>query len=323
VKVLLTGGTGYLGRVVTRTLLEAGHEVRLLVRGGPRAGLDERAEVMAGDVTDAAAFRAAAEGRDAILHMAALVKSWVPEREEFDRINLGGVRNAIDAARATGAKLLYTSSFIAVGPTTEEAADESRVHPGHGYRNDYERTKALADVLAREAGDVVILYPGVVYGPGELTDGNIVAKIVQQHLRGQFPGLFGAGDRQWSYAYVDDVAAGHLAALERGRPGERYFLCGDNATMVRFFQVLEEVSGALAPARRIPYGVGKAIGWAMVLWAELTGHPPRLAPGDVDVFREHWAFSSRKAETQLGYRARPLNEGLAETVAWLRREQLA
>lgn len=322
-RVLLTGGTGYLGKAVARALLARDHEVRLLVRGGPRPGLPEGAEVVPGDVTDAGAMTAAAAGCDAVMHMAALVKMWVPDRGDFDRINVGGLRNAIAASRAAGARLLYTSSFIAVGPAGPEPADESRVHPANRYRNDYERTKAEADAVAREAGDVIMLYPGVVYGPGELTDGNIVAKIVSDHLKGDFPGLIGNGDRIWSYAYVDDVAGGHVAALERGQPGERYFLCGDNVTMARFFDVLAELSGVPAPTRHIPFGVAKALGWSLWLWAELTGWPPRLTPGDVEVFREHWAFSSAKAQRELGYAPRPLAAGLAETVAWLRGEARA
>jgi farnesol dehydrogenase len=321
-KVLLTGGTGFLGKSVARALAAAGHELRLLAR--PKSDLSSlpRGEIVSGDVTDAASLRAAASGCAAVVHMAALVKMWVPERERFEAVNVGGLRNALAAAEQAGARLVYTSSFVAVGPAGPEPADESRLHRGDRFRNDYERTKAAADALAREAAaqgrDVVVVYPGVVYGPGDLTDGNLVVKLVLDHMRGRNPGIVGPGDRRWSYAFVDDVARGHVAALERGRKGERYFLCGENVDMNGFFATLDEVTGVKPPTLHIPYVAASLLGRSLWLWAELTGHPPLLTHEVVDVFREHWSYSSAKAERELGYRQTPLREGLASTVAWLR-----
>jgi farnesol dehydrogenase len=228
----------------------------------------------------------------------------------------------LDAAAEAKARVVYTSSFIAVGPAGPQPADESQVHPGHGFRNHYERTKARADALAREAAaagrDVVLLYPGVVYGPGDLTDGNLVVKMVSDHLAGRLAGIVGPGDRLWSYAFVDDVALGHVAALERGRPGERYFLCGENVSMVELFQRLAEVSGTPPPRRHIPYPAAALLGRTLHLWAELTGLPPVLTHEVVNVFREHWAYSSAKAVRELGYAPTPLRDGLRRTVDWLR-----
>jgi NAD+-dependent farnesol dehydrogenase len=323
VKVLLTGATGFLGKAVARRLAAAGHELRLLVRErSVVAGLPDAAERVTGDVTDHDGLRRAAQGCQAVLHMAALVKVWVPERARFDAVNVGGALNALSAAREAGARLVYTSSFIALGPTGAEPAGEERRHPGGGYRNDYERTKAVADGLVQQAveggQDVVRLYPGVVYGPGELTDGNLVVKMVLDHLQGRLPGIIGPGDRLWSYAFVDDVAEGHLHALERGRAGERYFLAGENVDMDGFFARVEELTGRPAPRRHIPYPVAWTLGACMWAWAELTGHEPRLTHEVVNVFRHHWAFSSAKAEKELGYRPRPLREGLQLTLEWLR-----
>mgnify|MGYP001308324971 CR=1 FL=1 len=322
-KVLLTGGTGFLGKNVARALDAAGHELRVLARAGSNLeGLPAGVEIARGDVTDAAALRAAAAGCGAVLHMAAMVKMWAPDRDVFDAVNVGGLRNALAAAQAAGARLVYTSSFIAVGPTGAQPADESQEHPGRGFRNDYERTKAQADAIARAAAasgaDVVILYPGVVYGPGDRTDGNLVVQMVADHLGGRFPGIVGPGDRLWSYAFVEDVAAGHVAALERAAPGSRYFLAGENADMNTLFATLAEVSGTPPPARHIPYGAASALGRALHLWAELTGLPPKLTHEVVGVFREHWAYSSARAERDLGYRPTPLREGLRRTVEWLR-----
>jgi len=323
VKVFLTGGTGFLGKNVARHLREAGHELRVLARTGSQlAGLPEDAEKVAGDVTDLDSLRRGASGCDAVVHMAALVKMWVPDRARFDAVNVGGLRHALAAAKEAGARLLYTSSFIAIGPAGPTPAGESQVHPRDRYRNDYERTKAMADAVASEAveagQDVVRLYPGVVYGPGDMTDGNLVVKMVADHLAGRFPGIVGPGDRLWSYAYVEDVARGHVLALERGKAGERYFLAGDNVSMNDFFAILREVAGTPPPRRHIPYWLAWLLGYGMYSWAELTGLPPQLTHEVVGVFREHWAYSSEKAARELGYGPRGLADGLKATLAWLR-----
>lgn len=321
-RVLLTGGTGFLGKNVARAIAARGHDVRILVRGGSdRSGLPPQAEFAPGDVTDAASLRRAAEGCGAVCHMAALVKMWVPERERFDEVNVQGLRNVLDAAASAGARVVYTSSFMAVGPTGAEPVDESRIHPHDRFRNDYERTKALADDVAREAAaagrDIVMVYPGVVYGPGDITDGNIIVKMVVDHAHGRMPGIIGPGDRLWSYSFVDDVAQGHVAALERGRAGQRYFLCGDNVGMNAVFDTLHRVSGMAPPRRHIPFGAATALGAALYLWAELTGHPPLLTHEVVGVFKEHWAYRSDKARAELGYAPRSLAEGLGATWSWL------
>jgi farnesol dehydrogenase len=151
-----------------------------------------------------------------------------------------------------------------------------------------------------------------------MTEGNIVARMIADHLNGRLPGLVGRGDRRWSYSFVEDVAEGHALALEKGRAGDRFVLGGENATLERLFQLVHEIAGKAPPRLRIPYGVATALGRAQWLWAELTGHPPQLTHGEVFVFREEWACDSSKAVRELGYEWRPLAEGLRETVRWLR-----
>jgi NAD+-dependent farnesol dehydrogenase len=324
-KVLMTGATGFLGKSVARQLSTRGHVLRILAReSSDLRALPTGAEVARGDVTLAESVLEAARGCDAVLHMAALVKSWAPDRARFDAVNVSGFRNALAAAQGAGARLLYTSSFMAVGPAGPEPADESQVHPGRRYCNDYERTKAVADHAAREAAaagsDVVMLYPGVVYGPGELTDGNLVVQMIADHLNGRLAGVIGPGDRLWSYSFVEDVARGHALALEKGRAGERYFLCGDNATLGDLFALVQQAAQVAPPRIHIPYPVASALGRLLWLWADLTGHPPMLTQGVVDVFRQHWAYTSQKSERELGYRITPLAEGVRRTVEWLREE---
>jgi farnesol dehydrogenase len=321
-KVLVTGGTGFLGKSVVRALVASSHTVRLLVRETSNLVGLEGMDRAVGDVTDQGSLARAALGCDAIVHTAALVKVWVRDETAFDRVNVGGLRNVLAVAASSGTRVVYTSSFIALGPSRGVPRDEVDGHPGPPYRNAYERTKAEADRVARDAArsgqDVVTLYPGVVYGPGDLTEGNIVVRMLLDHLAGRLPGLIGGGTRLWSYAFVEDVARGHVLALERGRPGQGYLLAGENAALKQTFALAAPLLGKEPPRLSIPYPVATSLGWLCWAWAELTGLPPLLTHEVVGVFREDWAYTSAKAEGELGYRVRSLQEGLEATAAWLR-----
>jgi farnesol dehydrogenase len=316
-KVLVTGVTGFLGGRVARALVEGGHAVRGLVRDAGRRSIAlDGVEIRAGDVTDAESFRRASEGCDAIVHAAAWVKNWSKDRSVFDRVNVGGLRNALDAARNAGAKLVYASSFVALGPTDGTVLDETSPRmPGEAH-NDYERTKWEADRIAREA-PVVRLYPGVVFGPGALTAGNHVVQTLLQHAAGKLPGLLGRGDRRLCFAFVDDVAAGFVAALERAAPRAAYVLGGENRTLVDLFEAFGRRTGIAPPSRRIPYAVAAAVGWAQRKRADWFGTEPELTDEVVGIYRHEWAYSSRRAERELGYRITPFEEALGRTVAWL------
>jgi NAD+-dependent farnesol dehydrogenase len=327
VKILLTGGTGFLGRRVA-TRLAREHEVRLLVRPGPpRAGLPDGVEQAAGDVTDRDSLAAAMVGCDAVVHAAALVKILAPVAE-FDRVNVGGLENVLAAAADAGVgRLLYVSSFIALGPSEhgpggllDEAAEPLRA--GRRWINDYERTKSLADAAARAAiargVPLSVVYPAVIYGPGELTEGNIVVRHILDLAHGRLPALLGRPERRWSYAYVEDVAEGIARALATGEPGGRYVLAGDNVTSAEFYRTVAEVGGIRVPAARMPDALATASGALMKLGARLTRGTPKLTPDLVEIYRHDWAYDSSRAARELGYLPRNLASGLAETFAWLR-----
>src|SRR5262249_20734621 len=215
-------GTGYLGRAVVRALAARGHTVVVFARTASVSGLPGR--LVDGDIRDREALDRAAAGCDAVCHSAALVTIWRRRSADFDDVNVGGLENATAVATARRIpRILYTSSFVALPPRDRDAPMAA---------NDYQRTKLAADRLADAAVadgvPLVRVYPGVVYGPGSFTEGNLLGRLVADHLRGKLPGLIGPENR-WSFAYVDDVAAGHCAALERGGAGARYALGGENA----------------------------------------------------------------------------------------------
>jgi farnesol dehydrogenase len=325
-KVLVTGGTGFLGRRIVSELAPR-HSLRLLVRPtASRERFPAGAEFAEGDVTDRASLDKAIAGCDAVIHAAALVKILAPG-EQFDRVNVGGVGNVLQAAEAADSvgKLVYVSSFIALGPTEAGPGgvlDESAEVRDRAWINHYERTKALADRRARQAiaegAPLNVVYPGVIYGPGEMTEGNIVVRHILDLVHRRLPALIGSPARRWNYVHVDDVARGVALTLENGAPGARYVLGGDNVTLKEFYGLVERLTGVPVPKHRMPDGLAKAAGAVQKAWAQLRGTTPQLTPDLVEIYRHDWAYSSKRAETELGYTWRRLEDGLATTLAWLK-----
>jgi farnesol dehydrogenase len=305
-KVLVTGGTGYLGRAVVSALASRGHQVVVFARSASRSGLPGTA--IDGDIRDRAAVERAAAGCNAIVHAAALVSIWRRRRADFDDINVGGLHNVLAAAAAhRTARVLYTSSFVAIPPA-------GRTEPL--LANDYQRTKVEADRIAGQAvasgAPLIRLYPGVVYGPGTFTEGNLVGRLIADHLKHKLPGLVGP-EQRWSYAYVDDVAAGHCAALERGRVGGRYALGGENAPQRRVFEILEQLTGRRPPPR-MPFPIAALMGAAEELRVTLFGGTPLITRGAVEIFRHDWSLDSAEAIRDLGYTLTPLDVGIKQTL---------
>lgn len=309
-RVLVTGGTGYLGGAIVRALHARGHAPVIFARSAAASGLPGR--LIDGDVRDEPALERAARGCDAICHSAALVSVWRRRRQDFDEVNVGGLENVLRvAARLHLSRIVYTSSFLALPP---DGSDTPR------RWNDYQRTKVIADGVAARAVErgapLIRTYPGVIYGPGRLTEGNLIGHFIEDHLAGRLPGIIGAS-RRWSYAYVDDVAAGHVAAIEQGQVGARYFLGGENAPQIRVFEIVRDLTGRALP-RRIPTAVAALVALADEARARLFDVPPRLTLGTLEILDSDWTLSSDLAIAGLGYRITPLAEGVARVVSELR-----
>lgn len=300
-KVLVTGGTGYLGRALVSELGSRGHEPVVFARHASQSGLG--ATLVDGDVRDRAAVGAAMRGCDAVCHAAALVSIWRPDPREFDAVNVDGLRHVVAAARDLGvSRVVYTSSFLALPPAGRDVPVRA---------NDYQRTKVEARRVAldaaRSGAPVVCLYPGVIYGPGVRTEGNLVGRLLADHCARRLPGLIGP-ERTWSFAFVADVAAGHIAALTLPDVRAEYTLGGDNAPQRRVFELLQEATG-LGPPPRIPYPLASMIGVAEQWRARVTGRLPLVTSGTVEIFRHDWPLDSRAAQADLGYRVTPLAAG--------------
>lgn len=301
-RVLVTGGSGYLGSAIVRALVRHGHEPVVFARRASAASLPGRA--VDGDIRDGRAVRAAANGVDAIIHSAALVSLWQPSPSIFDDINVGGLELTLDVAKALGiARIVYTSSFLALPPADATVPLAA---------NDYQRTKVRAREVARAAAaagqPVVTMVPGVIYGPGPATEANLIGRLIDDHRRGRLPGIVG-GHQPWSYAYVEDVAEAHVQAVSRPLGATEYVLGGENVPQMRLFEIWKKLTGAALP-RQIPYGFASGIAWLEEHRAALTGRPPLITRGAVEIFRHDWSLDSTRSVEELSYRIQSLEAGV-------------
>lgn len=307
-RVLVTGGTGYLGRAIVQALARQGHRAVIFARRATSVARNDRlpGEPIDGDIRDRNAVLAAARGVDGICHAAALVSMWQRDAADFDRVNVGGLETVADVcATLSIPRLVYTSSFLALPPAGHARAIEA---------NDYQRSKVRAREVARAAAmrgiPIVSLVPGVIYGPGPETEGNLVGRLLRDHLAGRLPGVVGA-HHLWSFAYVDDVADAHVSALQRGAVGEEYVLGGENAPQIRIFELLHETSGTPLP-RRISRLAALAGAW----WEERSAREraPRLTRGTVKILHLDWPLDSARSVDKLSYRITPLSAGISRLI---------
>jgi len=306
-RVVVTGGTGYLGSAIVRALARSGHTPVVFSRHASDAGLP--GDAVDGDVRDRAAVTRAVPGADAVCHAAALVSVWRARPVEFDDVNVEGLRTVLDVCREMRTpRIVYTSSFLALPPAGRSAPLAA---------NDYQRTKARAHAVAQDAAEsglpVISLVPGVIYGPGAGTEGNLIGRLIRDQLAGTLPGIIGA-DCKWSCAQIDDVAEAHVSAITKGRVGQTYALGGENAPQMRVFEIVRELTGRPLP-RRIPYAVAWAGALVEEARARLTGRAPLLTRGVVEIFRHDWSMDSARSLAELSYRVSPLGEGVRALLA--------
>ncbi|XP_071733273.1 uncharacterized protein [Rutidosis leptorrhynchoides] len=329
-KVLVTGASGYLGGRLCHALLRHGHSVRAFVRRTsdlsllPTLSDDVPLQLAYGDVTDYPSLLAACSGCHIIFHAAALVDPWLPDPSKFITVNVGGLKNVIRAFKETDMieKIIYTSSFFALGSTDGYIADETQMHSTKFFCSEYEKSKVVADKIALEAANegvpIVAVYPGVIYGPGKLTMGNIVAQMIVERFNGRLPGYIGYGNDKVSFSHVDDVVDGHISAIDKGKIGERYLLTGENASFNQVFDIAATITNTKTPWLHIPLFVIEIYGWLSVLFSKITGKLPLISPPVVYVLRHQWAYSCDKAKRELNYQPRSLTEGLEEVLPWLK-----
>ncbi len=284
-----------------------------------KAALDELEgiETVRGDLRDADSLARAVGGCGTVFHVAADYRLWTPQPEEMYRSNVDGTRYLLDAARKAGVeRCVYTSTVGCIGFPKDRPGDETTPVGLEDMSGPYKRSKFMAEQvamqIASEGFPVVIVNPTAPIGDHDFKP-TPTGKVVVDFLKGAMPAFLDTG---LNVAYVGDVAAGHWAALERGRVGERYILGGENMTLQQILQTLGQITGLKAPTMRIPYAVAYAAGVASTGFAALTGKEP-MAPIDaVRMAKKKMWVRHDKAARELGYTARPAVEALRRAVEW-------
>lgn len=321
----VTGATGFIGTRLVAELAGAGHRVRALVRPtADREGLRrDGVELVGGDILEPASLRAGMEGCSGVFHLAAYARNWAPDPATYARLNLVGARNVFAAAGEAGTgRVVHVSTIVTLGPTPPGVvADEDRPRTTSRHLTEYETTKAKAEAeaiaLARQGAPIVVVNPTRVYGPGKRTEGNSVSRLIDLYDRGRMPLLLAGGRNVGNYVLVDDLVRGLVQAMERGRPGERYILGGENAELRRLLALVDEASGRRHFTVGLPGGLAMAYARLEERMARWTARYPLITPGWVETFLLDWAFSCAKAERELGYAITPLAEGIRRTYQWL------
>ena len=317
-KALVTGASGFVGGAVARALLKRGDHVRVLLRPGAAANLppDADVEVAHGDLRDAQAVGAAVRGCDAVFHVGALYSFAAPESEILG-VNVGGTRNVIEAVKADGARLVYTSSIATVGGMHNGTLPDESSTPIGPPPGPYKKSKWQAEQLVREEAargvDVVIVNPTFPVGIGDVKP-TPTGAVIRDFLDGRLPAYVDTG---MNVVDVDDVAQGEILALERGQRGERYILGHANLTMREFLDELAVVSGRKAPRFRMPHLLALGLAHAdAFVEGRLLGRAPRIPLEGVRTAREIMFANCRRAVRELGLRQTPIREALAKAVRW-------
>ena len=326
--ILITGATGYIGSLLTLKLAEAGEDIRILCRTDPSISEFKRSniQIVKGDITDKHSLEKAMNGIQQVYHMAAYARLWAKNPSVFFEINVQGTRNVLEAAsRASVEKIVYTSTAGVIGPSKDHPMREEDARIT-GFFNEYEETKTEAEKIARSfASDkmkVTIVNPARVYGPGLDTGSNPVTKIVELYMKKKWYVIPGSGEDIGSYCHVDDVVEGHIGAMRSGQNGERYIFGGENATFNEFISYIRKYSMVKKKLFHLPFSLMSGVSYLQLGWSKLSGKAPMITPNWVKRYDYDWALDSSKAVRDFGYNIRPFEEGIKETVEWIRKNRM-
>jgi dihydroflavonol-4-reductase len=323
-KTLVTGASGFVGSAVVRQLLEAGHDVRALLRPqSDRRNIDGLAlAVVTGDLTDRSSLERAVAGCDALFHVAADYRMWIPNPDYTYQTNVKGTGDLMRAAGSAGVKrIVYTSSVATLGLTPNgSTANENTPVTLANMVGHYKRSKFLAEeevrwLVKNEGLPVVIVNPSTPIGPRDIKP-TPTGRMIVDALNGRMPAYVDTG---LNLVHVDDVAIGHLLAFERGKIGERYILGARNMSLKEILATIADITGQRPPMIRLPHSLVIPIAYISQAWARVTkGGEPRVTVDGVRLSKKYMFFSTEKAKRELGFSPRPVEEALQGAISWFR-----
>ena len=322
-RVFVSGATGFIGTRLVSRLVEEGNTVHALVRSEKKADpiRMEGVRLFRGDILDTASLSEAMKGCESAFHTAAFAGAWARDPGTIYRLNVDGALNVFRAASEQGiGRLVVTSTAGILGPSERDALHEESPPP-NSYFTHYEESKYRMEQSLMAAGPdgpgVVIVNPTRVFGPGVLSEANGVTRMIRLYMEGKWRLVPGNGQRLGNYVFVEDVVAGHLLAMERGRPGQRYILGGENISYNRLFGIIRQLTGAKYRLFHIPLWLMLATADGIRAYSMMTGRPPLITRSLVRKYNHDWIVSSDKAASELDYRPLSAEEGIRRTIEWL------
>lgn len=321
--ILVTGASGFVGSAVLRALLEAGELVRALTRASsPRDNLDGLGcEVVVGDMRDPVSMSAAMTGVKRLYHVAADYRLWARDPGEILRANPEGTRVVMEAALSAGVeRIVYTSSVATLrvggsGDVIDETAPLAEGEAVGAYKESKVRAERLVERMVAERNlPAVIVNPSTPIGPRDIKP-TPTGRILVEAANGRMPAFIDTG---LNLVHVDDVARGHLLAMDKGAIGERYVLGGQNATLAQLLAVIAVLTDRRAPTLRLPRTPLYPLAWGAEAVAAISGKEPFVTRDALKMASHHMYFTSAKAERTLGYTARPYRKAVADALAWFR-----
>ena len=320
---LVTGASGFVGSALARALAAKGFSLRLAVRASSKRDNLEglAAEIVTADMRDLAALRQAMQGARYVFHVAADYRLWARDPSEIVRNNLEGTRAVMQAALDAGVeRVVYTSSVATLKPHDDGTpADETSRHTEESAIGAYKKSKLLAErlverLVAEDGLPAIIVNPSTPIGPRDIKP-TPTGRIIMEAALGRIPAFVDTG---LNLVHVDDVASGHLLALERGRIGESYILGGQDVAFRDMVGAIAELEGRAAPRIGLPRAPLFPLAYAAEALARLTGKEPFITVDALKMAKYRMFFTSAKAERELGYSARPYRQALVDALAWFR-----
>jgi dihydroflavonol-4-reductase len=324
-KTFLTGATGFVGSAVVRKLVAKGHQVHVLSRpNNNRHNLEGlEIEIVEGDLTKPETYRNSLKDCRNLFHVAADYRIWVPNPDAMNKVNVDGTRALMVAALDAGVKrIVYTSSVATLGSTADgKPATEDTPVSFSNMIGPYKKSKFLAEqevmrMIQHQQLPAVIVNPSTPVGPRDIKP-TPTGRIVINALNGMIPAYVNTG---LNVVHVDDVATGHLLALEQGKVGERYILGGTDMELREILAAIAKIAGHSPPKIKLPIKALYPVAYCMELTARYTGREPMLTRDSLEMAKKKMYFSSAKAEKELGYTFRPAEEAIADAITWFQAE---
>lgn len=310
-----------MGSAVMRHCLDAGQDVRVIVRpGSDRKNLqDLDIEIFEGDLQDKASLTNAVKDCNALFHVAADYRLWIPDPEKMYRTNVNGTIDLMLASAEAGIdRIVYTSSVNVLGlnsdgtPANEETPVIAGDIIGHYKRSKYLAEIELSKLVDQKGLPAIIVNPSTPFGPRDIKP-TPTWDIILETLNDRMPAYVDTG---LNIVHVDDVARGHLLAFDKGRVGERYILGGENMSLRNILSIICELTDKKPPSIKLPHNLILPIAWCMERWAEISNNQPRATVDEIRMSKKIMYFSSDKAINELGYEFRPAKEAIRDAIEW-------